>query len=1189
MKPNGLELYIHIPFCVRKCAYCDFLSFPADEDTIQRYVDAVCSEIAVAGENNKKDAETVFFGGGTPSLLSFTQFEQIILALRSSFHITDDAEITVECNPGTVDEEKMTAMRSLGVNRISFGLQSADPDELSMLGRIHTWHEFEESFICARKTGFKNINVDLMLGLPVRDPAKAGKRSHLKETIEKVLQLDPEHISAYSLIVEEETPLALRIREGLLSMPGDEADRRQYRSAVRLLKSYGYEQYEISNFARPGFACRHNEGYWTGAEYLGIGLGASGYYQGVRYRNTKNMEVYLNQMQHVTSSAGFAPAARDYHEVSEKEQIEEFMFLGLRRIAGVSDAEFRERFHLDLSDVYGRELFRLREERLIKRAKGSWALTAKGIDVSNYVLASFMLDDMPLPVHRVSVRELVEFMLRRGDLNRMNQGGVSPLEAMQLGAAIHRKLQSERPIGYEAEVPLSVALDLEQVRLTVEGRADGIFKHDDLPFIEEIKSVSGTVHKKDGPNDIHLAQAKCYAAIYAQKNASKTIGIRITYCHTETKRIIQWDDVFDAAELWDWFLKLTSDYRKWALLRVTDQRDRDVSIRELKFPFAYREGQKRLVSGIYRTIKQGKQLFVQAPTGSGKTIAALYPSIKALGEGEASRVWYLTARTVTRTVAQDTMSMMMNQGLRIRSVTLTALERICLNEEAACDPEACSYAKGHYDRINEALYDLLTSTHLMDRAAIVRIAEEHHVCPYALERDAASFCDVVICDYNYVLDPVARLNDYFLNGRKKNDLFLIDEAHNLIERARGMYSASVAKSDVLALRRKLKGMKGDESFNRGKDKLISQLTKLNQILLDWKGELFTITEIKSHEAPMGQMTHLRFGMDHLRELCAREQILLPEEFWNLYFDVSHFQNMFELMDERFCLYVQTGRRGKVSLHLYCLDPSVMLSSYLLQGRATVFYSATLLPIPYYEKLLTSSDKIYDMYAESPFDPNHLLILIGEDVTSLYKERSEAMYRNYARYITEAVQAQAGHYIVYFPSYHFMEQVYRYLPHSEDDHFNWMAQQPDMTEQEKERFLEEFERHSENKTLVGLCVLGGAFAEGIDLTGQKLIGVIIIGTGIPQVGNRLNLTQRYFDQLDMDGFSYTYVYPGFNKVMQAVGRVIRTAKDVGFALLLDTRFSQRRYRRLFPREWQRIETCRLETVTGKLEDFWGDQS
>ena len=262
MKPNGLELYIHIPFCVRKCAYCDFLSFPADEDTIQRYVDAVCSEIAVAGENNKKDAETVFFGGGTPSLLSFTQFEQIILALRSSFHITDDAEITVECNPGTVDDEKMTAMRSLGVNRISFGLQSADPDELSMLGRIHTWHEFEESFICARKTGFKNINVDLMLGLPVRDPAKAGKRSHLKETIEKVLQLDPEHISAYSLIVEEETPLALRIREGLLSMPGDEADRRQYRSAVRLLKSYGYEQYEISNFARPGFACRHNEGYF---------------------------------------------------------------------------------------------------------------------------------------------------------------------------------------------------------------------------------------------------------------------------------------------------------------------------------------------------------------------------------------------------------------------------------------------------------------------------------------------------------------------------------------------------------------------------------------------------------------------------------------------------------------------------------------------------------------------------------------------------------------------------------------------------------------------------------------------------------------------------------------------------------------------------------------------------------------
>ena len=1170
---------------MRKCAYCDFLSFPADEDKIQRYVDAVCAEIAVVGENNNKEAETVFFGGGTPSLLSCAQLEQIMLALRASFNLHDDAEITAECNPGTVDEEKLAVMRSLGINRISFGLQSADPDELSVLGRIHTWIEFEESFKQAREAGFENINVDVMLGLPVPSSGKTGKKSPLRETLEKVLQLNPEHISAYSLIVEEGTPLASRINEGALMLPGDEEDRKQYRRAARLLKSYGYEQYEISNFARPGFACRHNEGYWTGADYLGIGLGASGYYQGVRYRNTTDIEAYMNQMKHVTADAGFAPAARDYHEVSEKEQIEEFMFLGLRRMAGVSDDEFRDRFHLDLSDVYGRELFRLRDERLIRRVKGSWALTARGLDVSNYVLASFILDDMPMPVHRISVRELVEFMLRQGDLDRMNQGGASPLEAMQLGAAIHRKLQSERPVGYEAEVPLSVTLDLEQVRLTVEGRADGIFEQDAVPVIEEIKSVSGTVHKKDGPKDLHLAQAKCYAAIYAQKYAAAKIGVRITYCHTETRKIIQWDEFFDASELWAWFLKLTSDYKKWALLRVKDQRDRDVTIRELKFPFTYREGQKRLVSGIYRTIKQGKQLFVQAPTGSGKTIAALYPSIKAVGEGEASRVWYLTARTVTRTVAQDAMSLMMSQGLKMRSVTLTALERICLTGEAACDPEVCSYAKGHYDRINEALYDLLTSTRLMDRSAIVSIAEKHRACPYALERDAASFCDVVICDYNYVLDPVARLNNYFLNGRKKNDLFLIDEAHNLIERARGMYSASIAKSDVLALRRKLKGMKGNESLTLGKEKLTSQLTKINQILLDWKGESNTLREIQTHEAPMTQINHLRFGMDHFREQCEREQKLLPEEFWNLYFDINHFQNMFELMDERFCLYIQTGRRGKVSLHLYCLDPSVMLSSYLLQGKSTIFYSATLLPIPYYEKLLTSSDDIYDMYAESPFDPNHLLILIGEDVTSLYKERSEAMYRNYARYITQAVQAHAGHYIVYFPSYHFMEQVYQYLPDGNKEHINWLMQQPDMTEPEKERFLKEFECGSENDTLVGLCVLGGAFAEGIDLTGQKLIGVMIIGTGIPQVGNRLNLTQDYFDQLDMDGFSYTYVYPGFNKVMQAVGRVIRTAEDVGFALLLDKRFLQNRYRRLFPREWKKIESCRLETVTDKLVNFW----
>lgn len=1185
-----MELYIHIPFCVRKCAYCDFLSFPSDEETRERYVSALCREIRAAGKQREEMITSVYLGGGTPSILSGEQIGGIMEAVRASFDLSNDAEISLECNPGTLDPGKLAAIRAAGINRLSFGLQSVHDGELQLLGRIHTYSEFEQNYHAARAAGFDNINVDLMFALPGQSGAS------LSESIRTVADLAPEHISLYSLILEEGTPFYEKYSAAKEQLPGEEADRKMYRDACRMLARYGYEQYEISNFAKPGCACRHNEGYWTGVPYLGLGLGASGYVDGARYRNETDIEAYLKAIEETDDqalsdkAAGISPAVTEQYKLTEKEMIEEFMFLGLRRIAGVSEDDFKDRFTYDIHDIYGDILRRLRDDRLIKKTGGRWALTRKGIDVSNVVLAEFLLDQIPPAKVRVSVRELVEFLLRAGDLDRVSVRGASNVDAMQEGARIHRMLQGRQGADYLAEVPLSATFDLERARLVIEGRADGI----DGDVIEEFKSTAESLADLKEAKPVHLAQAKCYAAIYAREEGLSEVGVRMTYCQVETKKIKQFEERYDAAELWAWMVGLAKEYEPWAAMRGEGARERDRSIRTLSFPYEYREGQKRLVSGIYRTICDGRQLFVQAPTGSGKTLAAMYPAVRALGEGQITKIWYLTAKTVTRTVAQEALTILTGQGLKMRAVTLTARDRICFQEETVCDPETCAYAKGHFDRVNDALYELLTGGYVLDRKTICRIAEKHQVCPYALALDAARWADAVVCDYNYVLDPEARMLDYFLNGRKKSDLFLIDEAHNLVERARHMYSAVLRKEDVLALRR---------LFKEKDKKLATALSALNQRFLNVKKGLKEEPSDKENDS--GSAWARADGSQDLHVLTPRhiserellnvktqiERLIereenggepLPDELWNFYFELLHFMNMAECIDEKFCVYLQERGKGRVALWLYCFDPSGMLSSYLLQGTATVFFSATLLPIRYYESLLTESGDIYDMYAQSPFDPAHLMVAIGSDVTSLYKKRTPDMYERYARYIERAAASKEGHYLVFFPSYAFMEQVAAHLPIDKTD-TRWLVQSRDMSEQERADFLSAF--HREEGTLVGLCVLGGAFAEGIDLRGESLIGVIVIGTGIPQVGARLDLTKQYFDEAGDDGFSYTYLYPGFNKVMQAVGRVIRTEEDRGFALLLDERFDMTRYRRLFPREWQQVRTCTIDTIADQLAAFW----
>ena len=372
-----LELYVHIPFCVRKCQYCDFLSGPSDEETKDRYIEALLKEIRAAEHTEDYEIVSVFIGGGTPSALKAEAIASIMRTLQEKFFFCEDAEVTIEANPGTVDPEKLTIYRNVGINRLSLGLQSTDAEELKLLGRIHSYEEFLKSYEWAREAGFSNINIDLMFAIP----GQTGEawRQHLYQ----VAELNPEHISAYSLIIEEGTPFA----EQNLDLPDEDTEYQMYEDTAEILERYGYRQYEISNYAKQGYMCRHNAGYWQRLEYLGFGLGASSLYGGMRFSNTHQMQEYLKESRNPDQ------IRKDVTVLSRNEQIEEFMFLGLRLTEGISEKKFEENFNVRLMDIYGDILQKYEETGFMEHIETKWRLTRKGIHVSNHILADFLLDE----------------------------------------------------------------------------------------------------------------------------------------------------------------------------------------------------------------------------------------------------------------------------------------------------------------------------------------------------------------------------------------------------------------------------------------------------------------------------------------------------------------------------------------------------------------------------------------------------------------------------------------------------------------------------------------------------------------------------------------------------------------------------------------------------------------------------
>ena len=778
---------------------------------------------------------------------------------------------------------------------------------------------------------------------------------------------------------------------------------------------------------------------------------------------------------------------------------------------------------------------------------------------------------------RISVRDLVEFLLRSGDLDRRQSSGRRDAQAMQAGSRIHRKLQKQMGSGYQAEVTLKYQILLEDIPVSVEGRADGIWTdkrgEEPLIVIDEIKGTYRDLSRMEAPVEVHLAQAKCYAYIYGQQHGQMRMGVRMIYADLETEELRYFEETYTMEELSGWFQDLMAEYGKWVSFESLWQERRAESLKKLIFPFDYREGQKDLAVSVYRTIARKKRLFIQAPTGVGKTLSVLFPALKAMGEGLASRIFYLTARTITRTVAVDALDLLRQQGMELKTVVLTAKEKLCVCEKPECDPDHCPRAKGHFDRINQAVYELWTTgPDACTREVILESAERYQVCPFELSLDLAVWVDTLICDYNYVFDPNVSLKRFFADGVREDYLFLIDEAHNLVERGREMYSASLEKEAFLQMKRLLRGKR---------EGLTKALDGCNRYLLTLKRECESGFQILPQVGGFElQLQRLSAELDKYLEQPVPEEI--REQVMEFYFSVWNFLGICDRLDDNYVIYTDFSEEGHFWLHLYCVRPAENLRQCLDCGTATIFFSATLLPVNYYKDLLTGNLEDYAVYAKSPFDPANRLLLVGTDVSSRYSRRVASEYERMARYIHETVTVKTGNYLVFAPSYQVMEQVADRCLAYED--MECIRQESGMTEEEREAFLKEFEKER-NHSLVGFCVMGGIFSEGIDLTEDRLIGALIIGTGLPQVCREREIVKEYFDKKGMDGFAYAYQYPGMNKVLQAAGRVIRTEADRGMILLMDDRFATISYQRLFPREWEQHAYCQVDSLAGQLQEFW----
>ena len=765
---------------------------------------------------------------------------------------------------------------------------------------------------------------------------------------------------------------------------------------------------------------------------------------------------------------------------------------------------------------------------------------------------------------QVAVADLARFCHRRGDLDHR----FTPSPTAEQGVAGHQRLYARRPAGYRREFPVEYLHQEERLRLILRGRADGYDPAQGL--VEEIKTCR--VDPAGIPAavwDMHLAQGRLYAAVIAAAqhgscgpDESPARQVRLTWFNIDTEHEYSQTESYTRDELASFLADTLERFAQWMRTLAALRSARDASLRALAFPHGdFRPGQRAIAELTYKCIDQGGQLLVEAPTGIGKTAAVLYPALKALATGKHDKVVFVTARTVGRRTVEATLHQFRGAGYRGTALSLTAKESICLSPGRACHPDDCPYARGYYDRLPAALAAAVQEPALR-RQELEALGRRFAVCPYQLSLDLLPWVDVIVADQHYVFSLSAVLNT-LMQSRARRWSVLLDEAHNLPDRARGMYSAKLTRAGLLAARAQLAG---GTAGKHGKA-LRLHLDRINRVLLSLQKSPWVEAEFDARAAlPDALPRALREFTGATAQQSAEQPALLQRHpaLMAFFFDALQFLRVSEQWGDDYRLELRRGSaRQSLCVTLNCLDPARLLARRHRSAHSLTAFSATLSPLPWTRSRLGLEQGAVTTRTASPFACDQLQVLLATDVDTRFTRRGASLPA-LARRLRQWLAREPGNCLLYFSSYGYLHDGLQAMADAPElaRRTVWV-QCPQQSDSGREQLLELLARR---RDVAAFCILGGVFGEGIDLPGEQLSSVVVVGVGLPQVNRDTRQLQDWYQQRYGAGFEYAFVYPGMQKVDQALGRVVRRMEDRGSALLIDSRYRQRQYRELLPPWW-----------------------
>ena len=742
----------------------------------------------------------------------------------------------------------------------------------------------------------------------------------------------------------------------------------------------------------------------------------------------------------------------------------------------------------------------------------------------------------------LSVHELVDFVLRKGDIDSRSFNSMT----MQEGTRIHNIYQSKQGSNYLKEYPLKGIFSYEDSLVYLSGRSDGIIL-EEVPIIEEIKSTNCDLNSFFKENEEwHLGQAICYGYLYAIEKGLDKVKIRLTYISQVNNDILKKNYCYKTDELLTKIHQYFDVYFQFARIIETRKNRRNESLSELRFPFSNaREGQMELIDFTKQAIESADSRFAEASTGIGKTMATIFSTLSYLKEDKLDKVFYLCPKNTNFDNAAKALEILNKEGYLLSYTEIRARSKMCPYKlEKACNPDDCPLTVGYYSKLKDVLKDCLVHENLLNSEIIDKYAEKYDLCPFELSLDFSVYTDFVVCDYNYAFHPISYLRRFFEVPDKTYRIFaLVDEAHNLIDRARDMFTVTFSEEDYKNLKKELKGYRNPE--------INKILRKINQDLRLFKQFEFNDQPIILEQLDSKFIQHITKLRSEINVLETDNPKLKLKKGKDFLIDLYKFIVINDLLNDGFKI-ILANKYDNLTIKLFCIDPSSFINKSLFHFLGTLFFSATLTPIDYFQKVNLNRDGFKTISLPSPFNPNNFFLIINDNISIKYKDRDKTL-EEVVKEINIFVSKKIGNYLIFVPSFEYSRKIEKYFIN--DSRF--VFQTATMTNKDKDEFLANFKENPQ-ESRIGVCVISGSFAESIDLTGDRLIGVVVVGVGLPQVNFENNLVKDFYIQKEMNGYEFAYMNPGINKVLQALGRVIRTQKDKGSALIIDSRYAQSHY-------------------------------